>query len=190
MRREHHLRSFIAAAAVLLVAACASQAPAPAPTPAPAPRAEPRVTPPAQQVAPAAVATPAPPKRCDTTVTLTNDEVFAFMKAELTPAARARLDRDVVAKLGGCARIEAVVIEGHADRLGTQQYNQKLSEQRAEAVRAYLAGHGAPRGAIETIGMGKTVPAKFCPDTKDRQQLITCLAPNRRATVTIKGPGK
>jgi OmpA-OmpF porin, OOP family len=190
VRREHHLRSFIAAAAVLLAAACASQAPAPAPAPAPRAEPKPAVTPPAQQVAPAAVATPAPPKRCDTTITFQNDEVFAFRKADLTAAAKARLDRDVVAKLGSCARIEAVVVEGHADRLGTQQFNQKLSEQRAEAVRAYLAGHGAPKGAIETIGMGKTVPAKFCPDTKDRAQLIACLAPNRRAIVTVKGPGK
>jgi OmpA-OmpF porin, OOP family len=186
------VRSAIAAIALLALAGCATQSEPPAPAPAakPAPAPEPRVSAPAQQVAPAAVATPAPPKRCDATVTLTNDEVFPFMKADLTPAARARLDRDVVARLGACARVEAVVIEGHADRLGSQQYNQKLSEQRAEAVRAYLAGHGAPRGSIETIGMGKTVPAKFCPDTKDRARLITCLAPNRRAVVTIKGPGK
>jgi OmpA-OmpF porin, OOP family len=177
---------------VLVLAACASEAPAPAPAPAPAakPAPAPAVSAPAQQVAPAAVATPAPPKRCDATVTLTNDEVFAFRKADLTPAAKTRLDRDVVARLGNCARVEAVVIEGHADRLGTQQFNQKLSEQRAEAVRAYLAGKGAPRDAIETIGMGKTVPAKFCPDTKDRARLIGCLAPNRRAIVTIKGPGR
>jgi OOP family OmpA-OmpF porin len=185
---------FAAAAIALVLAGCASQSepppPPPAPAPIQAPPPKPQVQAPVQQTAPAAVATPAPPKRCDATVALTNDEVFPFMKAELSSAARARLDRDVVAKLGGCARVEAVVIEGHADRLGTQQFNQKLSEQRAEAVRAYLAGKGAPRDAIETIGMGKTVPAKFCPDTKDRQQLIACLAPNRRAIVTIKGPGK
>jgi OOP family OmpA-OmpF porin len=187
----------IAAAAFAVLSGCASQsAPPPPPAPAPAassstpPAPEPRVQAPTQQVAPAASATPAPPKRCDASVTLTNDEVFAFMKADLTPAAKARLDRDVVGKLGGCARVEAVVIEGHADRLGTQQFNQKLSEQRAEAVKAYIAGKGAPRDAIETIGMGKTVPAKFCPDTKDRGQLIACLAPNRRAIVTIKGLGK
>jgi OmpA-OmpF porin, OOP family len=182
------LKSFIAAG-LLVLAGCASQAPAPSPAPAPAPAPEPKVQAPVQQTAPAAVATPAP-KRCDASVTLTNDEVFAFRKADLTAAAKARLDRDVVAKLGGCARVEAIVIEGHADRLGTQEFNQKLSEERAEAVRAYLAGRGAPRDAIETIGMGKTVPAKFCPDGKDRAKLIECLAPNRRAIVTIKGTGR
>jgi OOP family OmpA-OmpF porin len=112
------------------------------------------------------------------------------MKADLTPAAKARLDRDVTGKLASCARIEAVVIEGHADRLGTQQYNQKLSQQRADAVKAYLVSKGAPRDPVETIGMGKTVPARFCPESKNRAELIGCLAPNRRAIVTIKGPGK
>ena len=189
MTHKYNAKSGIIAVALLVIAGCATQQPAPPPAPA-APAPEPKVQTPVQQVAPAAVATPAPPKRCDATVTLTNDEVFAFMKADLTPAAKARLDRDVIGKLAGCARIEAVVIEGHADRLGTQQFNQRLSEQRAEAVRDYLAGHGASKDAIETIGMGKTVPARFCPDTKDRQQLIACLAPNRRAIVTIKGPGR
>jgi OmpA-OmpF porin, OOP family len=179
MSTEHALKSFLAAG-LLVVAGCATPAPAPAPT----------VQAPTQQVAPAAVATPAPPKRCDATVTLTNDETFPFRKADLTAAARARLDRDVVARLGNCSRVEAIVIEGHADRIGTQEFNQKLSEQRAEAVRAYLLGRGAAKGSIETIGMGKTVPAKFCPDGKDRAKLIECLAPNRRAIVTIKGPGK
>jgi len=187
MSTEQTLKSFIAAG-LLVLAGCASQAPAPAPAPAPRSEPAPTTAAPAQQVAPAAVATPA--KRCDATVTLTNNETFAFRKADLTAAAKARLDRDVIAKLAGCARVEAIVIEGHADRLGTQEFNQKLSEQRAEAVRAYLALHGAANDPIETIGMGKTVPAKFCPDIKDRAKLIDCLAPNRRAIVTIKGTGK
>ena len=188
MSTEQTLKSFISAG-LLVLAGCASQAPAPAPAPAPKSEPAPTVTAPTQQVAPAAVATPAP-KRCDATVTLTNNETFAFRKADLTAAAKARLDRDVVAKLAGCGRVEAIVIEGHADRLGTQEFNQKLSEQRAEAVRAYLAAHGAAKDPIETIGMGKTVPAKFCPDVKDHAKLIDCLAPNRRAIVTIKGTGK
>jgi OOP family OmpA-OmpF porin len=57
-------------------------------------------------------------------------------------------------------------------------------------VKAYLASKGADRDKIETIGMGKTVPAKFCPDTKRRAELIACLAPNRRAVISIKGPAR
>jgi OOP family OmpA-OmpF porin len=123
-------------------------------------------------------------------VTFLNEEVFAFSKSELTPAAKARLDRDVIEKLATCARVEAVAIEGHTDRLGSHKYNQKLSERRAESVKAYLVTKGTDPDRIETLGMGKTVPAKFCPGITGRSELIACLAPNRRAIVSIKGPGR
>ena len=171
----------------VLVAACASS-PEPAPAPAPAPA--PKQTPPAPPPAPKPAATPTAPKRCDASVTFQKDETFAFDRYVLTAAAKQRLDTDVIGKLGTCATIEAVVVEGHADRLGSQQYNQKLSERRAESVKAYLVSKGADRGKIETIGMGKTVPAKFCPDSKDRKELIACLAPNRRAIISLKGPAR
>ena len=174
-----------------LLAACASSpepAPAPAPAAAPAPRQSlPAAPPPAPRPAAAA---PTPPRRCDAAVTFQKDETFAFDRYALTPAAKARLDQDVLGKLRTCASIEAVVIEGHADRIGSQQYNQKLSERRADSVKAYLAEKGVPRDKVETIGMGKTVPAKFCPDIKNRKELIACLAPNRRAVTTIKGPAQ
>ncbi len=166
--------------------------PKPAPKPAPmkpaAPVPAPRPAKPAP--APKPVAAPAAPKRCDATVTLQSDQLFAFDKAEVNSAARARLDKDVVGRLAGCARIEAVVIEGHTDRLGSHQYNQKLSERRADNVKKYLVSKGVDANRIETIGMGKTVPAKFCPDDKNRKALIECLAPSRRAIVFIKGPAK
>ena len=76
------------------------------------------------------------------------------------------------------------------DRLGSSQYNQKLSERRAESTESYLVSKGVDRDKIETIGMGKTVPAKFCPDIKQRAELIACLAPNRRAIISIKGPAR
>jgi len=157
---------------------------APAPAPAPAPAAPPK--PAAAKPAAAVVA-----KRCDATVTLRNDEVFVFNKAVLTTAARKRIDEDIIAKLATCAKIEAVIIEGHTDRLGSQAYNQKLSEKRADAVKAYLVSKGTNRDSIETIGMGKTVPAKFCgSEIKSRKDLIECLAPSRRAIIAIKGPGR
>jgi OOP family OmpA-OmpF porin len=160
------------------------QAPA---APAPAPKPKPVAPAPAPKpAAPAAVA----PKRCDATVTLQSDELFTFNKADLTAGAKVRLDKDVLSRLASCATVESVVIEGHTDRLGSQQYNQKLSEKRADNVKKYLASKGVDAAKIETIGMGKTVPAKFCPDTKNRKELIACLAPSRRAIVSIKGPAK
>ena len=180
-----------ATAAIALLASCAStpeSAAPPAAAPAPAPRGAPAAAP-----APAPAPTPAPAaasRRCDATVTFQNKETFPFDRFALTDAAKARLDRDVVGKLATCARVENVVIEGHADRIGSQQYNQKLSERRADSVKNYLVGKGADRTKVETIGMGKTVPAKFCPDTAKRAELIDCLAPNRRAIIAVKGPGK
>ena len=182
------LKLAIGSAVLSLLASCAT-APEPAPQPQPAP-----APPPAQrQVTPPPPPAPAPvaaPKRCDATLAFQKDETFPFDRYALTEAAKARLDRDVIGKLADCSSVEAVVIEGHADRIGSQQYNQKLSERRADSVKSYLVGKGADRNGIETIGMGKTVPAKFCPDMKRRSELIACLAPNRRAIVSIKGPAR
>lgn len=169
--------------------------PKPKPKPKPAapalkPKPKPKPAAPKPKPKPAAKPVAAAPKRCDATVKLQSDELFAFNKAVLTAGARTRLDKDVLSRLAGCATVESVVIEGHSDRLGSHQYNQKLSERRAESVKKYLVSKGVAAGKIETIGMGKTVPAKFCPDTKNRKELIACLAPSRRAEVSIKGPAK
>ena len=85
-------------------------------------------------------------------VTFQKEEVFAFDRSALTPAASARLDRDVVAKLATCARVENVVIEGHADRIGSQQYNQKLSERRSDSVKNYLVSKGADVTVVARSG--------------------------------------
>ena len=154
-----------------------------APPPAP-PRAAP-VPPPAPKPAPAAA-----PKRCDATVTFGTDETFEFNKSTLRKAAMDKLDKDVVGKLAQCSKIELILVSGYTDRLGSQQYNQKLSERRADAVKAYLVKKGVDASKIDTMGMGKTLQIKSCPDGKDRKALIACLAPNRRAVVEIKGLAK
>ena len=152
--------------------------------------------PPAPRAAPAPVPVPAPapvaaaPKRCDATVTLNADEAFAISKATLTKAAMTKLDQEVVAKLTQCAKLEMILVSGHTDRLGSQQYNQKLSEKRADAVKAYLVKKGVDASKVDTMGMGKTLQIKSCPDGKDRKALIACLSPNRRAVVEIKGLAK
>jgi len=145
----------------------------------------------ARATAPAPVAVPAAaPAKCDFSVTLAADNTFAFNKAVLTKSAKANLDNAVIAKLGACASVQSVIITGHADRLGSQSYNQKLSEKRASAVQAYLAGKGLKAEHIETMGAGKTQPIKSCDDKLGRKKLIECLAPNRRVTIDVKGPAK
>ena len=162
--------------------------PAPAPAPAAAPKPAPVAAPPAPKPAPAPAA--AAPKRCDATVTLSADDAFEFNKAVLKKSALSQLDSEVVAKVPLCAKLEMILISGHTDRLGSSQYNQKLSEKRADAVKAYLIKKGVDGSKIETMGMGKTLQIKSCPDGKDRKALISCLAPNRRAVVEIKGMAK
>ncbi|HOB46156.1 MAG TPA: OmpA family protein [Zoogloea sp.] len=145
----------------------------------------------ARATAPAPVAVPAAaPAKCDFSVTLAADNTFAFNKAVLTKSAKANLDNAVIAKLGACASVQSVIITGHADRLGSQSYNQKLSEKRASAVQAYLAGKGLKAEHVETMGAGKTQPIKSCDDKLGRKKLIECLAPNRRVTIDVKGPAK
>jgi OOP family OmpA-OmpF porin len=161
----------------------------PKPAPAPAsPPPPPIAAPPAPKPAPAPAA--AAPKRCDATVTLSADVVFEFDKAVLRPGAMATLDNEVVARLPQCSKLEMILVSGHTDRLGSNQYNQKLSERRANAVKAYLVKKGVAADMIETMGMGKTLQIKSCPDGKDRKALISCLAPNRRAVIEIKGLAK
>lgn len=141
--------------------------------------------------APAAAAAPAPaaPKRCDFTVTLSNDQTFAFNKAVLTSAAKTRIDDEVMSKLANCAKVDIILVTGHTDRLGSHQYNQKLSEKRADAVAAYIKSKGV-KAELDTLGAGKTQSIKACDDKLPRAQLIECLAPNRRVVVETRGLAK
>jgi OOP family OmpA-OmpF porin len=168
-------------------------APAPAPAPA-APRAAPAPAPVAP--APAAPARPpvaapapvAPPAPAVQKITLASKALFAFDNATLKPEGQAVLDREIVSRIREVSRLELVLVTGHTDRLGSQEYNQKLSERRAAAVAAYLASKGVPRDKIETLGMGKTqpVPGVACNMT-NRKALIACLQPHRRVEVEVKG---
>jgi OmpA-OmpF porin, OOP family len=159
---------------------------APARKPAAAPPPKPAAAPP---VAPPPKPTPvAPVRKCDFVTTMGTDEAFDFNKAVLKPAARTRLDAEVVAKSGNCSKVDVVVVTGHTDRIGSQQYNQKLSEKRAEAVAAYLQTKGL--AGAEKLGAGKSNPVKSCDDKLPRPKLIECLAPNRRVTVEVRGPAK
>ena len=156
-------------------------APKPAATPAPAPAPKPAAAP-----APKPAAAPAKPR----VLRVTSTELFDFNKAVLSQTAQAKLDAEVVAKLGGFATVQFINVNGHTDRLGSQQYNQKLSEKRAIAVKTYLVSKGVDGSKIETYGFGKTLPVKSCPDQKDRKALIACLEPNRRVDVEVQGTPK
>lgn len=119
--------------------------------------------------------------------------LFDFNKSVLRPDAKSALEKEVVAKKEEIKSISTVSINGHADRLGSNEYNQKLSEKRAEVVKAYLVGQGVPANNVDTFGFGKTQPAQGvakCEDSLSRSKLIECLQPHRRVEVELKGEAK
>jgi len=107
---------------------------------------------------------------------------FDFNSAELSSGMRAALDNEILPKVAnGEIRVH---VSGHADRIGNPDYNQKLSERRADALRAYLVEKGVEESKIEIFSYGTTLPAKDCGAEKGRA-LIECLAPNRRVVLEV-----
>jgi OOP family OmpA-OmpF porin len=148
--------------------------------------------PPPPAVVPPPPPPPAPPPAPTVQkITLATKALFDFDKAVLKPEGKTAIDTEVISKLAMVTQLELVLVTGHTDRIGTQAYNQKLSERRADAVRDYLVSKGIAKNKIETLGMGKTqpVPGVVCnqPYPKERKALIACLAPNRRVEVEVKG---
>jgi OmpA-OmpF porin, OOP family len=141
---------------------------APPPAPAPAPRVEPAPTPP-----------PPPAPRMER-ITLADTELFAFDRAELKMP-QPKLD-EIANTLNANPQIGNIVVSGHTDLLGSDQYNQRLSQRRADAVKAYLVKQGVPSNRINAIGKGETQPLVQCTQ-KARPALIKCLEPNRRVEV-------
>lgn len=82
---------------------------------------------------------------------------FAYNESELTPEARATLDRQAawLKKYGSIG----VTVEGHCDERGTREYNLALGERRATAVKNYLVADGIPASRLKTISYGKERPA-------------------------------
>jgi outer membrane protein OmpA-like peptidoglycan-associated protein len=127
---------------------------------------------------PAAKAAPAAP------AALQWSAQFQFNSAELSPQMRAALDDEILPKLAnGEIRVH---VSGHADRIGNPEYNRKLSERRADALRAYLVQKGVDESKIEIFSYGTSLPAKDCSGEKGRA-LIDCLAPNRRVVLEVTG---
>ncbi|MBK9595173.1 MAG: OmpA family protein [Rhodocyclales bacterium] len=135
--------------------------------------------------APAPAATPKPAAQ---KVTLAADALFDYDKAVLRSEGKSKLD-DVTGKLKDI-KLEVIIAVGHADRLGSDQYNQKLSEKRAEAVKAYLVGKGVEPNRVYTEGKGEKQPVtgdKCGKSDKKTKQLVECLQPDRRVEIEVIG---
>jgi outer membrane protein OmpA-like peptidoglycan-associated protein len=101
---------------------------------------------------------------------------FDFDKSDIRPDAKPVLD-EAVATLkeeGGVA----VIVQGHTDSIGTEAYNQKLSERRAQSVRRYLVDHGIPADRIKAEGYGESQPVATNDSADGRAQ-------NRRVELRV-----
>jgi outer membrane protein OmpA-like peptidoglycan-associated protein len=83
---------------------------------------------------------------------------FAFDSADIAPAAKNQLDA-IAAGIRMLPTTQKVVIEGHTDALGTEHYNEGLSQRRAQSVRQYLvAVHGIDAARLQAVGLGESAP--------------------------------
>lgn len=113
----------------------------------------------------------------DITIDLVNDE-FAFDSAKLKPDMKKALD-DVAAKVKATPGDEHLTIIGHTDSVGSDAYNQRLSERRAKSTKDYLVKKGVAGDHITTAGRGESQPIA---DNKTKAGR----AKNRRVEITTK----
>jgi OOP family OmpA-OmpF porin len=122
--------------------------------------------------------------------TIAADALFDFNKATLRPEGKAKLDGVVAAS--NSLVLEVVIAVGHADRIGGDAYNQKLSEKRAASVKDYLVSKGIQANRVYTEGKGSKQPVTKPGDCKGPKspKVIQCLQPDRRVDIEIIGTKK
>lgn len=130
---------------------------------------------------PEPVAEPARPAPPPEKISLSADAHFDFDKSDLKTGDRRELD-DVAARLRDM-RIDSITATGHTDSIGSDAYNQALSERRAAAVKGYLVEKGVNSGAIQAIGKGESQPVADNKTAEGR-------AKNRRVDIEFRATEK
>jgi OOP family OmpA-OmpF porin len=122
-------------------------------------------------------------------VTFSADSLFDFDKAGLKPAGQLDLDKFANAVRG--TEFDVIKVTGHTDRIGSHAYNMKLSQRRAETVKAYLVNSaGIAADKIVAKGVNGAEPVtkpEDCSGKKASKALIACLQPDRRVEAEVSG---
>jgi OmpA-OmpF porin, OOP family len=154
-------------------AACGGVRPvAVAPTPAPA----------AAPVVMAAAALPVTER-----VTFDANILFDSDKSAIRPAGRDKLDQFVANTRG--LESQSIMAVGYADRMGSSASNQALSQERVDAVKAYLVGKGVASSRVQTSARGETQPTTLPAECKDANNAknVACMQPDRHVFIEISG---
>lgn len=135
--------------------------------------------------APAPVEAPVEPQRFN----LKSDVMFAFNSAVLSPEGEAAVRELYNRPEIQASKDKTTMVIGFTDRLGSQNYNLNLSAKRAQAVANELVRLGMPAQNVQAEGRGASEPVTgtTCDAVTERQELINCLAPDRRVVVEIAG---
>ena len=152
----------------------------------------------AQYVAPAPRAQAAPaaaPRQVAAAAPLVLYEKVAFDanvlfdsdSSALRAAGRDTLD-EFVGKIHGLDQ-QSIVAIGYADRMGTHASNQVLSEERVDAVKAYLVTKGVAANRVQTSAFGETRPDTVAAECKDANNAknVACMQPDRHVTIEVSG---
>jgi OOP family OmpA-OmpF porin len=115
-------------------------------------------------------------------VTLAAEVLFDFDKAVLKDEGKSLLNTEVVEKMKAHPEAELVMVTGYTDRIGSDKYNQNLSERRANAVKDYIVSQGVEESRLKAAGKGEQNPVVDCKGVRGKK-LIECLQPNRRVVV-------
>jgi OmpA-OmpF porin, OOP family len=178
--------------ALAIAAGCATEPEKPAAQPAPPPAPKPAPPPEPKPRAPEA-AKPAPekPKPVAEKVTFAADVLFDFDKAVVKPEGKSKLD-DLSNKLKGI-NLEVIIAIGHADSIGSDAYNQRLSVRRAESIKAYMVSRGVEGNRVYTEGKGEkqSLTAGKCKsmgkEHRSNKKMVDCLQPDRRVEIEVIG---
>ena len=118
-------------------------------------------------------------------IVLAADTLFDINSARVKPEG-VKMLQELVARMSGL-NVDVVMATGYTDETGPADFNQALSERRAEAVKNIMVREGVPADKIQTEGKGPANPVVTCTEGQSKAEFIACLAPNRRTVVEVVG---